>query len=133
VAVLADTRSRFVALGEADEVRATDRVLAELLLDAGLPARAGAVLEPMTDAHPAGLSAAECRVVGRHHLAEGRVLEAREWLRRGVALATQEAHRYEEGLLRLEMAEALRLDGEPYAAELGDAREILRSMGVVTG
>ena len=133
VAVLADTRARFAAMGEIDEVRATDRVLAEVLLDAGRTAPAGAALELMASGREDDLSASECRVMGRHRLAEGRTAEAMQSLRRGLDLAAVEPHRYEEGLLLLEVAAAHRSTGTPYVDELGRATEILAAMGVLVG
>lgn len=133
ITVLEDTRARFEALAETDEVRATDRVLAEVLLDAGRVEQAGTVLERMAGGRTDDLSASECRVGARHHLAEGRLVEASQSLRRGLDLAAGDAHRYEEGLLLLEVAAVRRRSGQSYADELGKAREILAEMGVLVG
>ncbi|HSU01250.1 MAG TPA: adenylate/guanylate cyclase domain-containing protein [Nocardioides sp.] len=133
VAVLADARARFDALGEADEVRTTDRVLAELLLDAGRVGPAAEVLDRVTRGRTDALSAPERRVLGRHLLAEGRVPEALQSLRAGLLLAADDAHRYEEGLLLLEVAAALgRSDGDADGSdELREGRDILDAMGVL--
>ena len=108
-------------------------MLAEVLLDAGRSAPAGAALELMASGREDDLSASECRVVGRHRLAEGRTAEAMQSLRRGLDLAAVEPHRYEEGLLLLEVAAAHRSTGTPYVDELGRATEILAAMGVLVG
>lgn len=133
LAVLADARSRFEALGESTEVRATDVVLAELLLDAGRSSEAGALLSTIIadgdDVPSPGLH----RLTARQLLAEDRVDQAMTMLDKGLELAAHDVNRYEEGLLLLEVAAAQRRTGGSNGPAALAAREILDRMGVRVG
>ena len=132
-ALLRLTRARFERLEEPSEVRATDLVLAEVLLEAGRLQEAGESLDLVLDG--AGteppLSPAVHRLIGRHHASQGRFDEARLMLLAGVELATSETNRFEEGLLRLEIAALDRREGRPDDGNESRAREILDAMGVL--
>jgi class 3 adenylate cyclase/tetratricopeptide (TPR) repeat protein len=129
--LLRDTRSRFDGLGEPSEVRTTDLVLAEVLLDAGRPDEAGEVLDTVAQGGAGGMDATVHRLIGRQHLAEGRLDEAGLMLASGLDLARQDSHRFERGLLLLELAALARRQGVPDDGHRHQAHEILDAMGVV--
>jgi hypothetical protein len=71
-------------------VRGTDVVLAELLLDAGRPAEAGEVLDLVSGAGEFAAAAPTVhRLIGRQHLAEGRLEECRLILLAGLEAAEE--------------------------------------------
>ncbi len=132
VSLIQQTRSRFEALGEPAEVRGTDVVLAELLLDADRPAEAGEVLDLVSGAGEFAAAAPTVhRLIGRQHLAEGRLDECRVILLAGLEAAEEAANRFEQGLLLLELAALDRREGSPDDEVTREADEILNSMGVV--
>jgi hypothetical protein len=130
--VLQDARARFEALAEDSEMLATDVVLAEVLLDGGRVAEAGALLAALA-ADESALSPTLHRLVGRHHFAEDRVEAAAQALQRGLEVAGGDSNRYEEGLLLLELATVKQRAGRPYAAAAARGRDILEQMGVLVG
>jgi class 3 adenylate cyclase/tetratricopeptide (TPR) repeat protein len=136
VALLHETRSRFEALGEPSEARATDVTLAEVLLAAGRVDEAVEVLDKVSDgASPAqldGLAASLYRLIARTHIAADRPDEARAVLTSGLDIATAAGDSYERALLMLELGELGLREGAPDAEELTRAaQETLHSMGVV--
>jgi class 3 adenylate cyclase/tetratricopeptide (TPR) repeat protein len=133
VAVLLDARARFEALDEPSEVRATDVVLVEVLLDADRYAEAGTALEQLAGPADSDRTASEHRVLGCHHAAGGRTEEAMLAVRRGLEVAGRASNRYEEGLLLLELAALRGREADAGASDLARAREILCSMGVLVG
>jgi class 3 adenylate cyclase/tetratricopeptide (TPR) repeat protein len=133
VALLRLTRARFEVLGEPSEVRATDLVLAEVLLGGGRSAEAGEALDLVVESAgaKAGPSPTVHRLIGRCHASEDRLDEARLMLLAGLEVARRETNRFEEGLLLLEIAALGRLEGDRDGSELHQAREILDKMGVL--
>ena len=129
MALLEQARAMFADLGEPAQVRTTDITRAEVLVGAGLAGEAGEVLDSVTDtADPPG--ATVDRLLGRHHLADGRLAEARVVLEAGLDTAERTGDRYEKGLLMLALAELARREGAPDAALVDAAREVLDPMGV---
>ncbi|MDQ3483891.1 MAG: AAA family ATPase [Actinomycetota bacterium] len=135
VSLLNQTRTRFETLAELSEVRGTDLVLAEVLLDAGRPAEAGEVLDLVVEgAGKETLTAGAAnvhRLIGRQHLAEGRLEEARLMLLAGLEVAEQGGDRFEQALLLLEIGILSRREGRSDTDATDRALEILDSMGVV--
>lgn len=132
VTLLRETRTRFEALGEPAEVRGTDVVLAELLLDADRPAEAGEVLDLVSGAGEFAAAAPTVhRLIGRQHLAEGRLDECRVILLAGLEAAEEAANRFEQALLLLELAAVDRREGNHDGEVTRKADNILNSMGVV--
>jgi class 3 adenylate cyclase/tetratricopeptide (TPR) repeat protein len=133
IAMLHDTRSRFETLDEPAEMLTTDLALVEVLQDAGWTAGAGEVLDLIADGdvRTTGMDATVHRLIGRQHLAEGRLDEARLMLEAGLELAVGEANRFEEGRLLVELAVLARQSGRPDEETRRRALEILGSIGVV--
>jgi class 3 adenylate cyclase/tetratricopeptide (TPR) repeat protein len=127
IALLRDAADRFDTLGEQPEVRATDRVLAEVFQDAGRMVEAAQVLDRLQG--DADTSAVLQRLVGRQALAEGRREEARSALLAGLEQAENEGDRFEQGLLLRDLARAGGRDGSP-EQDRRRAEEILDSIGV---
>ena len=136
-AMLTEARTRFEQLGEPSESRATEVVLAEVLLDHGRCAEAQALLDDLARrATPAEL---EEVAAGFHRLsallqaADGRLDEARRWLQLGLAAAEAADDRYEQALALTDLAVlAARMD-EPEREVLQQrADAILEDLGVLT-
>ncbi|QNN52669.1 ATP-binding protein [Nocardioides mesophilus] len=130
MALLDKAGALFVELEEPGESRNTGLARAEVLLDAGLVAEAGDVLAALTGAGQP-LDATVHRLLGRQHLGEGRLTEARAALQAGVVAARDQANRYEEGLLLLGLAELARHQGMPDEPPTRAARALLDPMGVL--
>ena len=134
IAMLQDTRARFEALAESSETRATDLVLAEVLLDAGRSAEAGEVLRRFAvTGDESDISPRGHRLLGRHHLAEDRIDDARRTLQAGLERADGATNRFEEGLLLLEIATMDDRGRGSASSDLRQARQILDQMGVLVG
>ena len=114
-------------------MRATDLVLAEVLLGGGRTAEAGEALAlAVESAGPETvLTPAMHRLIGRHHASEDRLDEARLMLLAGLEVAGRETNRFEEGLLLLEIAALGRREGNADDGNETRAREILDKMGVL--
>ena len=135
-ALLADAHRRFEQLGEPAEARRTDVVLAEVLLDTGRTTEAGEVLDRLVVGPDelSRLSPTLHRLIARHHLAEARYDEAVLMLRRGLEAAEQEADRYEQGLLLVELGTLASTTGTAGASVDEATRrghDILDSMSVL--
>ena len=130
MALLDRAGGAFAELEEAAEARKTDLTRAEVLLDAGRAEEAGRVLDSVTAAAdvPAPLMD---RLVGRQHLAQGRLVESRTVLEAGLAAAERGADRFEEGLLLLALADLAKRESTPDGPLLRRARAVLDSLGVV--
>jgi tetratricopeptide (TPR) repeat protein len=130
---LADVRARFEALGEPEEVRRTEVVLAEVLLDADRVSEAGEVLDRVvggTD-EQSGVAPTLHRLIARQHLAVGRYDEGRLMLDTGLEVARREDNHVEEGLLLLEVGALASRDGRPDEGATAEALRILDAMGVL--
>jgi class 3 adenylate cyclase/tetratricopeptide (TPR) repeat protein len=127
ITVLHDARAGFDALGELSEVSATDLVLAELLQDAGRTDEAADARARVTG--PESDSATMHRLIGRAHVADGDLEEARSALLAGLELAEGSADPLEEGRILLELAKLGGSD-RPRDDLSGRAEEIFESLGV---
>jgi class 3 adenylate cyclase/tetratricopeptide (TPR) repeat protein len=136
ISLLDETRSRFESLGEPQEARNTDAILAEVLIGAGRQAEASEVLaRTAAGLDPRQLDEAVpnfARLTAAVQAAEGLLAESRATLEAGLAGAEEARNRYEQGLLLRDLAAATRRQGKPHAAELDHrADAILGPMGVL--
>jgi tetratricopeptide (TPR) repeat protein len=129
MALLDQTRALFVDLHDPAETRTTEATRAELLLDAGSVTAAARVLASVSDAGEPP-DATMSRLLGRSHLAAGRLAEARVVLEAGIDLAERDVNSYEEGLLLLALSELTEREGGSGEATARRARELLESLGV---
>ena len=128
--LFADARARWENLDEPTEVQATDLARVEMLQYAGRQDEASEVLD-LLSGEGGELGPMGARLAGRRALAAGKLAEARSTLLAGLELAEQEADRYEQGLLLLELAALARREDDPDDDAVERAREILAPMGVV--
>lgn len=128
---LRESRQLFEELGEADEVRASDLVLAELLLDDGRAGEAEAVLERLgVGPGDGGGSARTAGLRARLQLLRGQLDEARTTFHDALTLAERSGSRYERGLLLGHLAEVDRERGDDVSLLLEEAAATLGALGV---